>query len=116
MTNYTNLDYLIDFTDNDPDLIKQGISTYMSRSPELLDKLVTSVKTQDWKGIHDSAHSLYTSTQIVGLSCLAKPIKEVESQAREEKGMPEVSEKVDYINKIMLQSYEELAESLKRYE
>lgn len=105
---YTNLNYLNDFTDGDPELIKQTVSRYLKNSPDLLNKLNKSYEDGNWEQVAFVAHSLYSSTQIVGIISIAEPLKIMQQSAKENQNKNEIAEYLKDINKAIRGSYEEL--------
>lgn len=108
MAIYTDLSYLKEITDNDEDLIMQSLNRYLISSPVQAEKLIESTRDQNWQEIHNSAHSLFATTQIVGLSVIAQDLKDIQRIALEEKDWEEINQKVEKIRHIVQASYEEL--------
>lgn len=114
MALYTDLSYLRDLTDNDEDLIIESLKRYLTSSPQQLEKLIQSTSDKQWNAIHDSAHSLFATTQIVGISTIAHPLKEIQKLAREtEKDYPLIKEKVEYVVDVVKHSHDEVNNHLK---
>ena len=105
---YTNLDYLKDFTGDDPDLIKEAVQRFLKNSPVLLNQLNEGFEEEDWNKVSFSAHTLYSATQIMGIQEIKDELKEVENIARENPDADTLKENVDKINKAMKGAYKEL--------
>lgn len=114
MALYTNLTYLKEITDDDEELIAQSLQRYLVTSPAQLDKLMQGTVAMNWGEIHDNAHSLFATTQIVGIVSLAQELKDVQNLAREEKNYDLIKEKVERIHEIILISHTEVKEHLER--
>lgn len=110
MAIYTDLSYLQELTDNDQDLILQSLHRYLNSSPAQTEKLIESTNDKNWQEIHNSAHSLFATTQIVGMTSIAQDLKDIQRIAYEEKDMEVVTEKVNKISKVISASYKELQE------
>ncbi|MEX2336379.1 MAG: hypothetical protein WD555_03810 [Fulvivirga sp.] len=108
MSQYTDLTYLKELTDNDEMLISESLNRYLNTSSVQTEKLVKSAGDKDWEEIHNSAHSLYTTTQIVGLRIIAQDLKDIQRISREEQDHKLISEKVDKVNQVIQASQEEL--------
>ncbi|UII33340.1 hypothetical protein LVD17_05820 [Fulvivirga ulvae] len=113
MALYTNLSYLQDLTDDDEVLIAESLKRYLSSSPTQLNKLIESTENKQWDTIHDSAHSLFATTQIVGISQIAVPLKEIQTLAREsKKDYNLIKSKVEYVAQVVRKSQEEVTKHL----
>ena len=113
MALFTDLSYLRDLTDNDESLIRESLKRYLTSSPNQLDKLVASTKSRDWDGIHDSAHSLFATTQIVGVSKIAITLKELQKLSTAvEKDYELIKSKVEYVAEVVAESQKEITKHL----
>lgn len=108
MTAQTDLSYLKELTDNDDELISQSLNRYLTTSPIQLESLIKSTKEKNWCEIHNAAHSLFATTQIVGLSSIAQDLKDIQRISREERNYDLISEKVDKVNQVINVSQNEL--------
>lgn len=105
---YTNLDYLKDFTGEDPELIKEAVQRFLKNSPVLLNQLNEGFKEEDWNKVSFAAHTLYSATQIMGIQEIKDQVKEVENMARDNPDAALLKENIDKINKAMEGAYKEL--------
>lgn len=112
MNHYTDLNYLKDLTENDKDLINESLVRFLTTSLVQLDKLLEGTDGKDMKAIHDSAHSLYSTTQIVGIKSIAQELKDVQNLTREEGTHERIKNKVDKIEQIIRASQTEIKEEL----
>lgn len=108
MKSYTDLAYLKELTDDDEDLILQSLKRYAKSSAGQLQNLVKSTTNRDWDGMHNSAHSLFATTQIVGILDVAQPLKDIQLLAREKRDFYEIEKKVEAVKTIIAISYEEI--------
>ncbi|ELR69706.1 hypothetical protein C900_04683 [Fulvivirga imtechensis AK7] len=108
MKQYTDLTYLQELTDNDEELIIQSLKRYFNSSSSQLQSLLKSTDEQDWEGIHNSAHSLFATTQIVGITDLAKALKDIQLLAREKRDFDQIEQDVKQANEIINHSYQEI--------
>ncbi|MGK7390903.1 MAG: Hpt domain-containing protein [Candidatus Cyclobacteriaceae bacterium M2_1C_046] len=97
---YTNLNYLNDFTDGDPELMKAAVSRYLKSSPKLLKKLNENYENGNWEQVAFVAHSLYSSTQIVGIVSIAEPLQILQKNFKENPNNINKEETDAYINEI----------------
>lgn len=108
---YTNLDYLRDFTDNDPELIKEAVKRYLNKSPALLEELNDGYKNRDWDKVAFTAHNLYSATQIVGVEKVKTSLRDIQSISKEEKKPQEIEKyrkHLEEINEAVQGSFREL--------
>lgn len=116
MKQYTDLTYLQEITDNDEELIIQSLKRYFNTSSSQLQNLLESTKKQDWEGIHNSAHSLFATTQIIGITDLSKTLKDIQLLAREKRDFDQIEEEVKKANEIIELSYQEVQAHLDKLE
>lgn len=116
MTTYTDLAYLKDLTDNDDDLIAESLKRYLKSSPVGLERLQKATAAKDWKEIHDSAHSLFSTTQIIGLTAIAQPLKDIQNNATEINDIDAIEKDVQFIEQVITASHTEVNEYLHQYE
>lgn len=112
MALYTDLSYLKELTDDDEALITESLQRYLSTSPVQLNKLIESTNNKEWGKIHDSAHSLFATTQIVGLTVIANPLKEIQTVSRESMDYDFIKERVEFVVSVIRQSYSEIKDYL----
>lgn len=108
---YTNLDYLKDFTGDDPELIKEAVKRYLKKSPVLLEELNNGYKNKDWEKVAFTAHNLYSATQIVGIEKVKSLLRDMQHIAKEEKSPQEIEElrkQLDEVNEAVEGSCKEL--------
>ena len=109
---YTNLDYLKDFTGNDPQLVKEAVYRYLKKSPALLEQLNHAYKNGEWDEVAFSAHNLYSATQIVGIERIKEALIKIQQLAKERQedsnGTPDVKPYLDEVNEAIKGSFTEL--------
>ncbi|MEI6349185.1 MAG: PAS domain S-box protein [Bacteroidota bacterium] len=81
----TDLNYLIQRTKNNSNLMMEMITLYLEQTPPLIDAMKLSMENKDWKSLHSVVHKMIPSFTIVGISPdfveMAKKIKDfAESQ------------------------------------
>lgn len=105
---YTNLDYLKEFTDDDPELIKEAVTRYLNKSPVLLEELNEGYEQRDWKKVAFAAHTLYGATQIVGMEGIGKELKKIENMATDNQDVREIERNIRQVNIAVEASFGEL--------
>lgn len=105
---YTNLQYLNEFTDGDPELTREAIQRYLKNSPDLLNKLNSSYENEDWEQLAFIAHNLYSSTQILGIISIAEPLKDIQQLSKDQQDRDQIKIYIEDINKAVNASYKEL--------
>lgn len=116
MKSYTDLAYLKELTDEDEELILQSLKRFTNSSAGQLQNLVQSTTDRDWDGMHNSAHSLFATTQIVGITEIAQPLKDIQLLAREKRDLYEIEKKVQKVQTVIAISYEEINEHIANME
>jgi len=65
---YTNLDFLKQFTKNDPDMISEMIRVYLEETPALINDMKRAVNKHDWDALAMAAHSIIPSFATIGIN------------------------------------------------
>lgn len=105
---YTNLDYLREFTDNDPNLLKEAVQRYLNKSPVLLEELNKGYEDKDWEKVSFAAHTLFSATQIVGIESIKSELRQIETLARNGEDHHEIEKNLQHVNKAIKGSFKEL--------
>ncbi len=113
---YTDLNYLMQRTKNNPELMMEMISLYLEQTPPLVSTMKSSLEKRDWKSLHAAVHKMIPSFVIVGISPdyeeIAKKIKEFASTQQQEE---EIAGLVLQIEKVCAQACIELKEDFNSY-
>jgi len=64
---YTNLDFLKQFTNNDPTKMKKYIGMFLENAPKLLNRLEQGMAVQDYEEVKIAAHSLKPQMSYMGI-------------------------------------------------
>ena len=64
---YTNLDFLKQFTNNDPTKMKKYIGMFLENAPKLLSRLEQGMAVQDYEEVKIAAHSLKPQMSYMGI-------------------------------------------------
>lgn len=115
MTNYTDLAYLKDLTDNEDELIVQSLKRYLNTSSIQLNSLLTGLAEKNLQAIHNSAHSLFATTQIVGITHLAPILKDLQVLAKDNTDPDRMQPKIQEVKTVIEASYEEIKQHLENY-
>ena len=112
-TRCINLDYLIQRTKSDTELMKQMIAIYLEQTPTLITAMTQSLTDKDWNSLQASAHKLIPSFAIMGIDrhyeTIAREIQEIaRTQAHTEK-LPDL---IEQIEKVCTQACQELEAAL----
>ena len=113
---YTDLNYLMLRTKNNPELMMEMISLYLEQTPPLISTMKSSLEKRDWKSLHAAVHKMIPSFAIVGISHdyeeIAKKIKEFASTQQQEE---EIAGLVLQIETVCAQACIELKEDFNSY-
>ena len=64
--------------EGEPDILEKIVSAYLKSSEPLVASLSEAVENNDFKVVHDSAHSLKSASANVGATVLSEVCKELE--------------------------------------
>src|SRR5690606_17958152 len=109
----TNLDYLNTRTKSNPDLIMEMISLFLVQTPPLVMAMTQGYKDKDWDKLYSAVHKLIPSFLIMGISTeFEKMAQKVQEYARNQQQSMEISAMIIQLEKVLIQSCEELKEDL----
>lgn len=75
--------HLLNLDDAAPDFLAMLLDSFLETTPSLLEKMIEHRNNQDTRGLHDIAHSLKSSSQVVGHMRLASYCKTLELTSRD---------------------------------
>jgi CheY-like chemotaxis protein len=110
----TNLEYLNTRTKSNPDLMMEMISLYLVQTPLLVMSMKKGYREKDWDTLHTAVHKMIPSFSIMGISSdfekMAHKVQDYATNQQEFEGIPEM---IQQLEKVLMQSCEELQEELK---
>lgn len=77
----TDLTFLRQFTQGNPDKMKKYIGIFLQTAPGMLDKMKEALNRQDFETIRITAHSLKPQMAYMGIQSQEQAIKDIESYA-----------------------------------
>jgi PAS domain S-box-containing protein len=114
-TKCTNLDYLNKRTKSNPALMTEMISLYLVQTPLLVMSMKKGFREKDWKTLHTAVHKMIPSFSIMGISSdfekMAQKVQDFATTQQEFEGIPEM---IQQLEKVLMQSCDELQEELKQ--
>ncbi|MBI3520866.1 MAG: response regulator [Bacteroidetes bacterium] len=93
----TNLDYLLQRTKSNPELMMEMISLYLEQTPALIHSIKKSWEDKDWITLQSSIHKMIPSFSIMGMS------NEYENMAKKIQEYSLKEEQADDIQNLILQ-------------
>ncbi len=113
----TNLDYLNTRTKSNPVLMKEMISLYLVQTPLLVMSMKKGFREKDWNILHTAVHKMIPSFSIMGInSDYEKIAQKVQDYANSRKQFERIPEMIQQLEKVFMQSCDELKEELKQLE
>lgn len=94
-----DLSQLRQLSANDPDFTPNMIALFIEQANEIMQQLTEAVSKNDTKTIYFLAHRIKPSLDVLGISGLAAPIRELESKARAGEDVSRIPELVSEINR-----------------
>lgn len=112
---YTDLEYLIQRTKNNPDLIMEMISAYLEQTPPLINAMKQSVHEKDWDSLYATVHKMIPSFSIMGISTDFESIaKKVQEYARSQQQADGIIDMVMQLENVCVEACRELEEEFNR--
>jgi HPt (histidine-containing phosphotransfer) domain-containing protein len=108
-TNITNLDYLKDITDGEPEILKEFINMFFDQLPEFKDGMTNALKEENWEGLCLIAHKAKSSVMTFGMNELGLKLKTLQLNTLHSTDIDTykeiVDEFIDTINKAEIELY-----------
>jgi HPt (histidine-containing phosphotransfer) domain-containing protein len=92
----TDLSYLKNMTDGNPDLMQELINIFISQADEYTQEMQELYAQGNWQALSRLAHKAKSSVAIMGMNELSEMLKDFELLARDQKNVDKFP---DYINK-----------------
>lgn len=112
-TRCIDLNYLMNRTKSNPDLMSEMISLYLEQTPPLIFAMRQSFDKKDWTTLYSTVHKMIPSFSIVGIhqdfETMAKKIQDFAGKQSEVESIPEM---VLQLENICVQACRELEEEL----
>ena len=109
----TNLDYLHTRTKSNPALMTEMISLYLEQTPPLVMSMKQGYKVKDWDKLYSAVHKLIPSFSIMGIHTeFEEMAQKVQVYSRNQQQSKGISEMIQKLEKVFMQSCEELKEEL----
>jgi len=107
-----DLNKLKELSRGDKEFIKKMISLFVEQAKVSLDEINFAYKLNDHDKIHKVAHRLKPSIDNMGISSLKKEIRELESLAKDQMNVKELSPLIEYLNTTLLKVIEALKQEI----
>ncbi len=91
----TNLSYLKNMTDGNPDLIQELIDIFTSQADEYVSEMHDLYSNSDWQALSRLAHKAKSSVAIMGMNELSEMLKDFEILARDQKNVDKFPEYIE---------------------
>ena len=105
---YTNLDFLKQFTNNDPTKMKKYIGMFLENAPKLLSRLEQGMAVQDYEEVKIAAHSLKPQMSYMGIDEELSHIFMIEQLAGSQSHTEQLPGLVSNLVRVCHQVYAEL--------
>jgi CheY-like chemotaxis protein len=96
-----DLDYLIQRTKSDPELMMKMISLYLEQTPPLISTMKQSLHDKDWNLLYAAVHKMIPSFSIMGINSnfenMAKQVQEFARKQFESDGIPEMVSQIEIV-------------------
>ncbi len=113
ITNYVDLKFLRDETNNESSLLILLINSFISEIDEFLSVMDSEFKNKNWDELHKATHKIKPSVTMFGISKLAPTIHKLMNKFRNEKQLENVEEIINSCKEIFIKVKFELLTELK---
>jgi len=107
-----NLDFLRNFTGNDPVKIKKYVGMFLDRAPEQLREMKTHLGTQDWEEVKIIAHSLKPQMGYMGIKSLEQDLRTIEDYAGNKTRLEQLPALIQHLEVVLQKAFEELKKEI----
>ena len=113
---YTDLEYLIQRTKNNSDMIMEMISAYLEQTPPLIIAMKQSLQDQDWDSLHAAVHKMIPSFAIMGMNADFETMaKKVLEYARTQQQSEDIAGMVQQLENVCTHACKELEAEYNRF-
>ncbi|MEJ8801788.1 PAS domain S-box protein [Pontibacter sp. H249] len=88
--------------------IQRAKKLFLSTVPETLDDISQKQLTHDWAGVSAAAHKLKSTIDTLRIEKLKEVIRQIESDAKTQENLEEVTEKIAVLNEVMHKVLEQM--------
>jgi PAS domain S-box-containing protein len=89
-----DLDYLMQRTKSNPELMMEMISVYLIQTPPLISTMKKSLQDKDWHSLYSAVHKMIPSFSIMGISVdfenMAKKVQDYANTQQNSDGIPDL--------------------------
>jgi len=110
---FSAIEFLKDFSNGDPDYIKELVDVYIKQKDESIEKLKIYYEEQNYKGLQDLIHKLKSSVGFFKLNELKDQLQNLENDFKNKRNIEAIPSIID---QIQIQSEEMTQEVLKEVE
>ena len=108
-----DLDYLMDITKANPQLMMEMISLYLEQTPPLIRAMKKALEDKDWDLLHAAAHKMIPSFSIMGINRdFENMAKKIQDYAIMEEQAEGINDMVTQLANVCYQACRELEEEL----
>jgi HPt (histidine-containing phosphotransfer) domain-containing protein len=109
-TPITNLDFLKNFTGNDPEKMKKYINMFLGKAPDMLKDLKRHTEDKNWEEVKIIAHSLKPQSGYMGIKSLEQDLRTIEDLAGNQVRLEQLPAIIEHVEQIMEKAFVELKE------
>lgn len=113
MSNIIDLSYLNEVSDGDQDFEIDLMNTFISQSPDLLDRLTLLLQKKKYQEMTPVAHKFKSTLTVFGIYSIYEKILKVEKDTRAEINLEGLPELLDEIKELTNEAIDALQEELK---
>jgi PAS domain S-box-containing protein len=86
----TDLSYLKEISGGNEELMKEMVNIFLTETPDMLDGLVKSAETEDWKTFREIAHKIKPSITYAGIISAERLIEKIHHDAKSQTNLDEI--------------------------
>lgn len=105
---HIDLAFLKQFTADDPKRIERYIRMFLSAAPAGLVSMKTHLAAGEWEALRSAAHSIKPQIAYMGIHSLRESIQEIENDAREQKNLERLQDRMAEVERVCSEAFEEL--------
>ena len=103
-----NMDYLIDLSGGNTQLIREIIGLFIKQTPADMELLSTYIKQGEWEKAYKQAHHIKPTLAYVGANQMREELQEIESLAKNRQELHSLPDKFDKLTPRLNTLYKEL--------
>ena len=111
----TDLTYLRSLSDNDEQFVQDMVTSFVEKTPILINQLISASESQDWPMVGSLAHKLKPNLAFMGIEELKSLVLDVELSGKDSQQLEALPAKIERLTSRCFEAIDELKSELENF-